>query len=379
MRNFRLAAITAFVVLLSSCGGARIDGTLNGVAEADVVIKVLDINRYTVLDTVKTGKNCSYKYKVDIEKGQPEFVYIFYKETKVASLLLMSGDKVKVVSDTLGHYSVTGSDETEKLMSVERDEVEFINGFSSANARLEDLPAGSSEALALRRDIAKQYIAYYRSRVQYIMANPYSLTVIPVLYQTVGGVPVFSQATDALHFRRTCDSLKTVYPNSKYVKALEDEAVRRANILSLQSKFESAKELAFPDLEMPDIKGNKIKLSDIKAKLVLVYFWTAGAAEQKMFNIDLLKPLYDRNKDKGFEIYAVAMDTDKTAWANVVRNQNLQWINVCDGLGAGSIAAKLYNVPQIPMAYFIKDGKLLADPGVRDGNTLKSYIEKNLE
>lgn len=369
----------AGIALLSSCTGARINGTLNGVSEAEVVVKMLDVNKLTVLDTVKTSKNGTYSYTADIEKGQPEFIYIYYKDTKVASMLLERGDKVSVSSDTVGHYSVNGSDETEKLMSVERDETDFINKFSSAGARLEDLPADSQEALDIRRDMAKQYIAYYRSRVQYIISNPFSLTIIPVLYQTVGEMPVFSQATDAIHFKNASDSLKTVYPNSKYVKALEEEAARRANIMNLSAKFESAKEMAFPDIELPDINGKKSKLSDVNAKLIVIYFWSASAAEQKMFNMDMLKPVYEANHQKGLEIYAVSLDTDKTAWANIVKGQNLPWINVCDGLGTASPAVRLYNVPKIPMVYFIKDGKLLADVGVRDGNSLRNYIESNLK
>ena len=98
-----------------------------------------------------------------------------------------------------------------------------------------------------------------------------------------------------------------------------------------------------------------------------------------MFNLDLLKPVYEKYHSKGLEIFAVSLDTDKNIWANVVKSQNLPWINVCDGLGAASVAARVYNVSQIPMVYFIKDGQLLADVGVRDGKSLKKYIEKNLK
>lgn len=379
MRSFRLISVAFTAALLSACSGARIEGVLKGAPETDLVIKALDVNKYTVLDTVKTSKNSEYSYRLDIEKGHPEFVYIFYKNKKVASMLLMKGDKVEVVSDTLGNYSVAGSSETEKLISVERDEADFLNKMASAQARLEDLKPGSKEAGDVQKDAAKTYIEYYRSRVRYVMENSFSMTVVPVLYQTVGNLPVFNQVTDAIHFRSAADSLKSLYPDSKYVKALSEEADRRLGILELKAKIESAEELSFPDLEMPDVYGKKVKLSEVDSKMIMVYFWMASAAEQKMFNLDVIKPLYETYSKRGLEIFAVSLDTDKAAWANVVKNQNLPWINVCDGLGTLSRAAKVYNIPKVPMVYFIKEGRLLADVGVRDEASLSLYLEKNLK
>lgn len=379
MRSFKLLFVAVCAAALSSCSGARIEGVLKGAAEEKLVFKALDLNKYTVLDTVKTSRTGSYYYKVDIEKGHPEFVYIFYKDKRVASVLLKKGDKVEVVSDTLGNYSVSGSCETEKLISIERDEADFLNKIASANAKLEDLTQGSPEASDVRKEMAKAYVDYYRSRVHYVMENPFSMTVVPVLYQTVGDMPVFNQVTDAIHFRSAADSLKSIYPDSKYVKALEEEAERRFSLLQIKAKIEAAEELSFPDLELPDVYGNKVKLSGIDSKMIMVYFWLSSAAEQKMFNLDVLKPLYEKYNKKGFEIFAVSLDTDKAAWASVVRNQHLPWINVCDGLGEASAAVRVYNIPKIPMAYFIKDGNLLPDAGVRDEASLALYLEKNLK
>lgn len=379
MRNFRLLVFILVIACFQACSGTRIKGILNGAPESELIIKALDVNKYITLDTIKTSAKGSYSYKADIPKGQPEFIYLFYKNTRVASLIVERGDKLKVISDTLGNYSVTGSPETNKLIEVERDEAEFLNKFASLNAKIEDLPENSEESIALRREAAKNYISYYRSRVRYIMKNPYSLTIIPVLYQTVGSVPVFGQITDAIHFRNASDSLKTVYPNSKYVKALSEEADRRSNLLRLSSKIETAKESAFPDIELPDISGKKVKLSSLKSKMVMLYFWAAASSGQNMFNFNVLKPLYNNYSSKGFEIYAVSLDTDKTAWANIVRNQNLPWVNVCDGLGVNSTAVSLYNVSKVPMVYFIKDGELLPDVGVRDEKSLVKYIESVLK
>lgn len=379
MRNYRkfIAAAAVAAAAFTSCSrSAHIDGTLADAPESDVIVKLLDVNKYKVLDTVKTDAHGKFRYKTAMEAGQPEFIYLFYKDTRIASLLLQRGDRVSVSADTLGTYSVTGSDETLKLMEVEKDEADFEDKFMAASARLNDLDPSSAEALQLKKDISAQYVAYYRSRVKYILQNPHSLTAIPVLYQTVGeSLPVFGQVTDAIHFRNVCDSLKAVYPDSKYVKALEQEAVRRQQMLGLNARIQSAGEMSYPEIELADVNGKKVKLSSLKSKVVMIYFWSSSDAAQKMFNQDVMKPVYNEFHPKGFDIYSVSADTDKASWASVVKHQELPWINVCDVNGS---TLGLYNVGSLPTVYFIVDGSLVNAPQVKDASSLRAFLSSRL-
>lgn len=383
MRSYsKIAAALAVISLLASCSRrARIDGTLADAPSSEVIVKLLDVNRYQILDTVRTDASGHYSYKVDVAQGQPEFIYVFYKDTKIASLLLQAGDRVDVSSDTLGSYSVTGSDETLKLMDVEKDEADFSNRLLASAYRLRDLPENSDAAAELKKKMTQDYIAYYRSRVKYILTNSHSLTVIPVLYQVVGeDLPVFGQLTDAIHFSNMADSLGTIYPDSKYVKALQKEASRRQQYLNLSTRLSNAEEAGYPDVELGNVKGEKVKLSSVVAssKVVMLYFWTSTDAAQTLFNTDVMLPVYDEFKDNGFEIYSVCADVDKSAWAAVVRNQNLPWVNVCDGNGSASVALATYNVQSLPVSYFIVEGKLTPAPGVKDEATLRRFIKDRL-
>ena len=377
-----MAAAFAAVLALASCSRqAKIEGTLADAASSEIVVKLLDVNRYQILDTVKTDASGHYSYKVNVAQGQPEFIYLFYRDTKIASLLLQAGERVKVSSDTLGSYSVTGSDETLKLMDVEKDEADFTNRLLASSYRLRDLPENSDAAAELRRKMTQDYVSYYRSRVKYILSNSHSLTVIPVLYQVVGDeLPVFGQFTDAIHFSNMADSLRTVYPDSRYVKALQKEAARRQQYLNLSTRISNAEETGYPDIELGNVKGEKVKLSSAVAssKVVMLYFWTSTDAAQTLFNTDVMLPVYDEFKDNGFEIYSVCADVDKSAWAAVVRNQNLPWVNVCDGNGSASVALATYNVQSLPVSYFIVDGKLTPAPGVKDEATLRRFIKDRL-
>ena len=382
MRSFSLFSLAAVLaVFVSACAGkAGIEGVVTDAPDSEVIVTLLDVNRYEVLDTVKTDANGHYTYKVDLEEGKPEFIYLFRGDRRIASLLLQKGDKVKVTSDTLGNYSVTGSVECDRLAEVERTQAEFGNRFAATQARLADMDPSSPEAAVVRADLNRQYVDYYRSRVRYILENPKSLTVIPVLYESIGdNLPVLGQATDAIHFRNISDSLKTVYPDSRYVKALEQEAARRTAYLDLDARLKVAEQVNFIDIAMPDITGKQVKLSEVGSKVVMVYFWTAENADQKMFNQDVMKPVYSDYKDKGFEIYAVSLDTDKTLWATTVRNQGLEWINVCDGRGTASPVVTTYNVQALPSLFFIVDGDLVSSTGVTNEAALRSFLAARLK
>ena len=380
MRNSRIAfsALLAAVLFSACAGKAGIEGVVTDAPDSEVIVTLLDVNRYQTLDTVKTDANGRYSYKVSLEEGKPEFIYLFHGDKRIASLLLEKGDKVRVTSDTLGNYSVTGSAECDRLAEVERTQAEFANKFGAGQARLADLDPSSPEYAVLRADLSRQYVNYYRDRVKYILGNSKSLTVIPVLYESIGGtLPVFGQSTDAIHFRNICDSLKTVYPESRYVKALEQEANRRASYMEFDYRLQNAEEVSYIDIEMPDVNGKNVKLSEVPGKVVMVYFWASENAEQKMFNLDVIKPVYDEFKDKGFEIYAVSLDTDKARWASTIRNQELKWINVCDGRGTASPVVTTYNVQSIPSLFFLIDDEMVTGE-VRNEASLRSFLASKL-
>lgn len=368
--------LAATVLMAASCAEkAGISGTLEGVSDSEIVVKLLNVNRYEVVDTVAVNAQGGFECKVDVKEGQPEFFYLFYNDTRVASLLLQNGDNVSVTADTLGKFSVTGAPEAEKLVQVEADYAKVLSEMTSIAQELQNLDQNSEQADELKRRMSRMYVDYYRDRVKYIMGNSHSLTVVPVLYQSLGdGLPVFAQSTDAIHFLNASDSLETVYPESRYVKALRDEAENRRLTLELQTKIAAAPEVGFPDIELPDIKANKIKLSDVDSKVVMVFFWTAVNAQQKMFNLDVLAPLYEKYHDKGFEIYQVSLDSDKALWAKVVKEQNLPWINVCDSRSVASPYMTLYNVTALPSIYMIKDGELIEGKNVSQ-KSLESVLK----
>lgn len=365
MKNYSIIAGLACLAAIASCSpGASVRGIVAQAPGTVLTVEKLTTSGTELIDSVKTDANGAFTFRLDLKKGQPEFVYVYRGDVKLSSLLLSEGDKVSFEADTLGHWTVAGSPECELLRQVEADFSDFILKFVAAPTSAE---------------MSKIYVDYYRSRIAYIFAHPYSLTVIPVLYQHINeATPVFSQSTDALYWRSAADSLQTVYPESKYVKAVGKEAARLENVLALNSALANAQEIGYPDIVMPDVNGESVALSGVGSKVVLLHFWNVADASAKLFNQDVLKPLYGKYHSRGLEIYAVGVSYDKAGWATIVKAQELPWINVCDGNGVESKVLSLYNVRELPTTLMIADGEI-STPNIRGEAGLRKEIEKLLK
>ncbi len=369
MRSFSKAAIAALALLSVACGkNTTINGSLHEGEGREVIVKLLDVNRFQVLDTVKVQAGGKFTYSLDIEDGKPEFIYLFSGSRQIASLLLQKGDKVTVSTDTLGVYSVEGSEESTRLQKVESDYNAFIKDMNAILNSQEQPDAA----------LSRRYVAYYRDRLAYVMENSKSLTVVPVFFQQVNPtLAVFDQKTDGLVMSKVCDSLKTVYPESRYVKALEKEAQRRLDLMDIEQRLQDANEVGYLDITLPGIDGKPVTLSEVASKVTMLYFW-ASTNEQKMFNLDALVPLYEEFHPKGFEMYAVSLDSDKSAWAAAVKNQQLPWVNVCDTRGAASPYVASYGIGSLPMLWFIVDGSIDPQTGIATAADIRQYLQKNL-
>lgn len=378
-RFSRISAFVAAVLLAASCGRtARINALISDASSSDIVVKMLNVNTFDILDTVTLDQDGKMAYKLELDKGQIEFVYLYYGGKRIASLLLQPGDKVSVVADTLGSYTVEGSEESAKLAQVEMDYAAALKKMTEMSEALENAQT-TEQAVAMRQELAQEYVSYYRDRVKYIMQNSRSMSVVPVLYQTLGAnLPVFAQKTDAIHFKAMADSLALSYPDSRYVKALRKEAERRMGYLEMDAIINSAQQIGYPDVELPDIDGQKRKLSEVDAKVILVQFWTASDLSQKMFNVDVLKGLYKDFHSKGLEIYQISLDADKILWAQVVKQQKHPWISVCDSRGTASPYAASYNIQMLPSMFIISNGELV-DGKVVDETSLRKLLKDLLK
>ena len=83
--------------------------------------------------------------------------------------------------------------------------------------------------------------------------------------------------------------------------------------------------------------------------------------------------MYNKYKDKGFEIYGVSLDRDKKNWLGAIESDKLDWVHVSDLKYWQSEVVGLYGFSGIPYTVLIdREGKILAK-GLR-GEQLESKL-----
>lgn len=111
-----------------------------------------------------------------------------------------------------------------------------------------------------------------------------------------------------------------------------------------------------PDFRMQDIEGNAFTMSSVKGKVKLVDFWASWCAPCRA-SIPLLKKIYDKYHDKGFEILSVSLDESYELWKKALDEEKMKWKQGSDlkGWENDSPIPKLYEINGIPFTVLVDE------------------------
>lgn len=113
-------------------------------------------------------------------------------------------------------------------------------------------------------------------------------------------------------------------------------------------------------IELPTVKGDKISLSSLKGKVILLDFWASWCMPCRSANRKLVK-LYDKYRTKGFEIYSVSLDDEKADWEKAIRQDKISWLQVNEPTVWGAESARRWNISALPTTFLInKKGDVVA-------------------
>ena len=339
----------------------KISGRFVGNDAREVYLEQLAPLSPSIVDSTRLAEDGSYEFRLKEVPPTPVLYNIIYNGERIP-LLLAGGDRLTVssVGSVVRNYTVEGSAESDLLR-------QFYQAFVNGAQQLDDLAARFAEpdlTDEARKNLASEYTAeYYRIRreqLRFIIENKSSLSAVYALYQRLpGDAYLFNGDSDVVYYRTVAEALEQSYPDSPYLQTLLAEITRMEARQSLSSRIT---ESGYPDLELMDIYGKKIRLSSLAGKVILLDFWSAELGSSNTLNADL-KEIYRKYADApvGFEVYQVAIDTSKAIWITAVQEQQLPWVSVSDLRGRGSAALGLYNVQKLPTNFLIdRNGTIVA-------------------
>ncbi len=127
-----------------------------------------------------------------------------------------------------------------------------------------------------------------------------------------------------------------------------------------------------PDLALADLKGNAVRLSDLRGRPVMLNFWAVWCGFCRV-ELPEMQAVYEDYQDSGFTILAIDMQEDPAEVSAFVEELGLTFPVLIDTQGE---VARSYRIRGLPTSYFIGPDGVVLD--VRLGPIDREWMERYL-
>lgn len=370
-----LAALTAlFLTLLVSCGqqSGTIEGNLLNAEGETVSLEYLSSTSSTAVDSAVVNGKGNFKLKIG-DLTEPGFYRLKINDNNFVILLLNQGEKVEVSGNALDFYQsyeVTGSEGSMKLRDLDQRLRADFNQTDSLRRVFQEYqqqghPRLDSIAQAIDGVFQEMQEEKRAFVIDFINSNPNSLA-------TLSAVQSLNPATDLHVFQEVADNLTAAMPESDYVKQF------KLQLVDLKTKQQAAGRTEIgaqaPEIVLQTPEGESIKLSDFRGKITMIDFWAAWCKPCRIENPNVVR-VYNRFKDKGFEIFGVSLDQSKEKWVEAIAQDGLTWKHGSELKFWQSSFVPTYNLDGIPMTYLLDENGVIIAKGLR-GKQLEDKLEE---
>lgn len=374
-----LTVLGLCMFFLSACNNSS-DFTVKGVvAGADGQLMYLEnvgISNVVTLDSIKLAPGGKFKF-TEKRPEYPDF-YRLRLNNQLINFAVDSTETISFVADAgtfATSYSVEGSENSKAIKAITLAQLDANQAISRLRKEYEDKMISDT---TYRMKVLAAADAYKEVARKYIYSAPMSTAAYFALFQQIDGLLFFDlyDRKDVKAYGAVATSYNHTYPESPRSKHLYNLTLQSMKVLRAQRPVDysnvETKEISFLDIELPDVRGEVVKLSTVAPGKVVLINFTAYQTEWSPALNMALGELYTKYHDQGLEIYQVSLDSDSHFWRNGA--SNLPWVTVHDPQSVYSQVAGLYNVKQLP-ALFILDRKGNLVKRVEDVKKLESDVK----
>ena len=362
MKNFLALLIACF--FFASCtnpSGYNISGHFKNAGGQKISLEDLsDAEMLKVIDTSTISADGSFNFN-----GHLKNAGIFRLKLSGGKQIFLVMDEntsqLKVESDTaafeMENLKLEGSAVTNELYTFWKKLKEYNLNDSKIQVQLSDSTISDS----LKQFIENQQLQNNADAKDYVDAfiDTVSSPVLGVFLT----INIYRDVQNEWNrYVKMSNKLDGKFTNIPMVKQFADN-VKAANTQTNSTSENNglATGNSAPDIELMNPEGKIISLSSLKGKYVLVDFWASWCGPCRHENPNVVAA-YNQFKDKGFTVYSVSLDDDKTKWKNAIETDKLEWpYHVSELKGWQSNICKTYNIDAIPNNFLLdKDGKIVA-------------------
>ena len=374
-----LTVLGLCMFFLSACNNSS-DFTVKGVvAGSDGQLMYLEnvgISNVVTLDSIKLAPGGKFKF-TEKRPEYPDF-YRLRLNNQLINFAVDSTETISFVADAgtfATSYSVEGSENSKAIKAITLAQLDANQAISRLRKEYEDKMISDT---TYRMKVLAAADAYKEVARKYIYSAPMSTAAYFALFQQIDGLLFFDlyDRKDVKAYGAVATSYNHTYPESPRSKHLYNLTLQSMKVLRAQRPVDysnvETKEISFLDIELPDVRGEVVKLSTVAPGKVVLINFTAYQTEWSPALNMALGELYTKYHDQGLEIYQVSLDSDFHFWRNGA--SNLPWVTVHDPQSVYSQVAGLYNVKQLP-ALFILDRKGNLVKRVEDVKKLEADVK----
>ncbi len=382
----KIFLILAVIIGISACKTNKTEFEIKGHFENTnselLFLKLMGSNQLVTIDSVKPDESGDFNFSGSIEG--PNFYMIEKDQQNYLTLILNPGEKVTVSGDAnnlLQDYDVKGSKDSELLKEFTGELMASIEDLTELSKEYQD-SIQSPNLSQIMQDLNKKSEVIVKEMrdytISFIEENPSSLASLMALYQQLAPRQyILSPESDLKYYQLVDSTLYSLYPESDPVKTLHSHVAdlnERGKIAESMNNMIGVGSLP-PEIALPSPKGDTIKLSSTRGKVVLLDFWASWCSPCRMENPNLVSN-YNKYHSQGFEIYQVSLDKTKENWMAGIKDDHLQdWLHVSDLKFWQSSVVPLYKIQGIPASFLLdREGKVIAT-NLR-GNALGAKLQE---
>ena len=374
-----LTVLGLCMFFFSACNNSSdfiVKGVVAGADGQLMYLENVGISNVVTLDSIKLAPGGKFKF-TEKRPEYPDF-YRLRLNNQLINFAVDSTETISFVADAgtfATSYSVEGSENSKAIKAITLAQLDANQAISRLRKEYEDKMISDT---TYRMKVLAAADAYKEVARKYIYSAPMSTAAYFALFQQIDGLLFFDlyDRKDVKAYGAVATSYNHTYPESPRSKHLYNLTLQSMKVLRAQRPVDysnvETKEISFPDIELPDVRGEVVKLSTVAPGKVVLINFTAYQTEWSPALNMALGELYTKYHDQELEIYQVSLDSDFHFWRNGA--SNLPWVTVHDPQSVYSQVAGLYNVKQLP-ALFILDRKGNLVKRVEDVKKLEADVK----